>query len=497
MLRHWALVACVGLAALGHESAPAVVSVSPSSGSGAGRTFTFIYADPDGGPDIAMTEVAIVSGTELTGRHACNFYAGADRIWLRDDDDRAWIGPVTAGAPASLRNSQCAVAAASFALLPSGDRLTMTVTVTFAAAFAGAKTIFTKVTDAAGQATEWVAAGTWTAAALNPAPEVVTSSCPDPSSDPIYSVVDIPEQNGRSMRRIVTPACYPVHSHYMAFEGMFLDDRRPLPVMGRTAGHFEVIFVFVDTEANRQKLLDNAAVPASVKAEVAAGRVREALTDLLVTYTPAAVMAGVRREAAGVAEFSYAVALANAGHAFLELNDPGLGFAGYDAVVFLDDLGAASGIGVRRWPWQRHLFHGRDGGYFLNLDPRALTPALFGHELLGRNLPVLLSEYLVGERAIVVEGGVTYDRTPIINPRTGENLEPLVRAYEGKTPIANYIAGYTDVDGDGMVDAIDPEITPTADNVDGDFIPDRFDPDLRVNHRPFSWLYAERGGRAP
>jgi hypothetical protein len=37
-------------------------------------------------------------------------------------------------------------------------------------------------------------------------------------------------------------------------------------------------------------------------------------------------------------------------------------------------------------------------------------------------------EHVIGERTLVAEGGVTYDRTPVINPRTGEDLEPLMRA---------------------------------------------------------------------
>ncbi|MSO45603.1 MAG: hypothetical protein EXQ59_02380 [Acidobacteria bacterium] len=92
-------------------------------------------------------------------------------------------------------------------------------------------------------------------------------------------------------------------------------------------------------------------------------------------------------------------------------------------------------------------------------------------------------------------GRHTYDRTPIVNPRTGENIEPLIRANEGKISIGVYLAGYADVDGDGIVDCLDPVITPTSDNVDGDFVPDRFDPDLRVDHHPYSWMYATRGGR--
>ena len=493
---HWVLAASLGISTIAHGGGPTVISVSPSSRTGAGGSLSFVYSDPDGGSDITLVEVAIVSGTELSGRHACNFYAGGNRLWLRDDGDSAWLGPVTGGSQATLRNSQCAVAAASFKMSPSSDRLTVTVTVTFSMPFVGTKSVFTKATDALGQASDWTPAGRWQVTPLNPGLEVVSSSCVDSSNEATYTVLDTLEQGGRSMRRIITPSCYPRHSHYVTFEGAFLDDGRPLPMMGRTAGHFEVLLVFVDTDDNRQRLVDNAAIPDSVRAKVANGRFLEGVTGLAASYTPAAVMAGVRPEAVGAVSFGFTAVVSSSARRDLEQHDGGLGFANYDAVALIDEMGPA-GLGVRRWPWARHVFDGRNGGYYLNLSPRALTQALLGHELLGRNLPTLLSEYLLGERTLVLEGGVTYDRTPLINPRTGENIEPLTRAYEGKTPVATYIGGYADVDGDGVIDCVDPEITPTADNVDGDFIPDRFDPDLRVNHRPYSWLYADRAAGPP
>ena len=493
----WFLVAYAGVAMFAHHGGPSVVAVNPASAAGAGRVFSFTYSDPDGGADIAMAEVAIVSGSELTGRRSCNFYAGGNRVWLRDDGDTTWLGPAQAGAASTLRNSQCGVAAASLLLAPSGHTLTMNVAVTFTTSFVGAKTIFAKATDQSGFASDWTQLGTWSVTPLNPGLEVVTSSCADSARDGEYAVRIFNPDEWRLFRMQMTPDCYPVHTQYMAKEGWFLDDGRPLPVMGRTVGHFDVLFVYLDSEINRQKLLDNPTLPASARAKVAAGEVKEALTELLATYTPAAVMAGVRPQASAVVDFTYTVALTNASRRSLLTDDAGLGFARYDAVVLVDDLGTFSGMGVVRWPSGRHLFNASGGGITLNLDPRAMTPALFGRELLGRNLPGLLSEYVMGEPTLVVENGVTYDRTPVTNPRTGENIEPLIRGNAGQTPVGHYIAGYTDVDGDGVVDAIDPEIAPTADNVDGDFIPDRFDPDLRVNHRPFSWLHADRGVRAP
>lgn len=498
MTRRAALCLCLCLCSSGGPAVaagPEVVAVSPGAGAGAGRTFTFTYSDADGASDIDATEAVIVSGTDLTGVDACFVHASGNAFWLRDDTNGAWMGPAAAGSTARLANTQCALSAATSSISASGNNVTVTVTLTFAVSFAGTKTIYMIGADRAGLSSGWLEAGTWKVTPLNPAMDVVSSSCADPSKDAQYSLQIISEQGGRVSKMVTTPSCFPAHAFYSFQEGYFLD-RRPLPIMGRTSGRFDVLFVFVDTEVNRQTLLDNSSLSESVKVKVGMGRIREALEELLASYTPPAVMEGLRRAAADAVEFTFSVALSRSPHAELELRDGGLGFARHDAVVLLDDLGRFSGIGVRRWPWQRHLFHARDGGYFLNIDPGALTPGLFGNELLRRNVPTLLSEYLIGERTLVREGNITFDRTPIVNPRTGENIEPLVRAYEGKTSIGVYLAGYADVDGDGVTDCIDPYITPTADNVDGDFIPDRFDPDLRFDHRPYSWMLAARTGAA-
>jgi hypothetical protein len=477
---------------------PNVVSLSPGSGVGAGRTFTFAYSDPDGASDIATTEGLIVSGTDLVGLNACYFFTAGNQVWLRDDGHSAWIGPMTAGRSETVSNSQCTLAAAGSSIAASGNSLVTTVTVTFTASFAGPKTIYMRATDRAGLASDFIQGGTWTVSPLNPGMNVVTSSCADSSRDGALAIRTVTEQGGKVSAQVIMPDCFRTYANYLPQEGYFLDgDRHPLPIMGRTCGHFDLLIAFVDTDFNRRKLLDNSSIPASIKEKIADGRIQEALTELFATYTTTAVVSGFRLQAnaAKVVDFSFSVGVTHLTQRALDLTDGGLGFARYDAVVVLDDMGSISAHGVERWPSQltRPLFHGRDGSFFLHIDPLQLTPALFGHELLHRNLPVLLKEYQIGNRTLVREGNVTYDRTPVINLRTGEDIEPLIRAYEGKTPLVEYIGGFGDVDGDGVVDCVDPEITPTADNVDGDFIPDRFDPDLRFDHRPYSWMYAARG----
>jgi len=475
---------------------PRVVAVSPGAGSGAASAFRFFYSDADGAADISAVEAVIVGGG-LTGVHACFVHASAGQFWLRNDANTAWLGPVAAGTPGRVANGQCLLAASGSSMAASGTSLVVTVALTFAAGFAGAKDTYMEATDRGGVSSGWLQAGTWTVRPMNPQPDVVTPSCADASREAEYAIQLTSEQAGRVSRIVYSPSCFPVYSTYLPHEGLFLD-RRPLPVMGRVSGHFDILIAFTDTEVNRRELVENTYIAASVKQQIQAGRIREGLEELFRSYTPAAVMEGIGRRAAAAVDFSFTVGITRLSRFELEFTDDGLGFARYDAVVLLDDLVTFSGLGVRRWPgnprglFSPHVFDARRTGVILNIDPGALFPGLFGNELLRRNMPNLLVEYQIGERTLVREGTVLYDRTPVVNPRTGENIEPLARATEGKTSISEYLKGYADVDGDGIVDCLDPEITPTADNVDGDFIPDRFDPDLRFDHRPYLWMFAAR-----
>ena len=470
--------------------------MEPLLGEGAGRVFTFVFSHPSGGSAIDTVQALVATGSTVSGVNNCYFFAQGNSLWLRNDAHTEWLGPITAGTSTSVSNSQCAVFASGFSLTASGNNLTLTVPVTFAPSFAGAKTIYTRATDRAGVVSDLVQAGAWTAAALNPAFDVVTSSCADPASDPLLGATTSTEQQGRVLKFLVSPNCFPAYSNLAPPEGWFMEnDRRPLPTMGRTCGHFDILVAFIDTDGNRRKLHDNADVPAAVKAEIDEGRIHDALTDLFATYTMDRLILGLTsKNAAKALGFTFSVATTTLTQRQLETSDGGLRFARHDAVLVLDNMGAITAHGIERWPGSltQPLFDGNGGGFFLHIDPQLVTPAVFTHELLHRNVPWGLKEYLYGEKTLVVENGVTYDRTPIINPRTGENIEPVLRSYAGAVPIAEYIAGLADVDGDGVPDCIDPVITPTPDNVDGDFIPDRFDPDLTFNHRPYSWMYANR-----
>lgn len=474
--------------------------VSPQTGVGAGRTFNFVFEDGNGASEIATAE-ALISKTE-SAVNACYFYASDGQLWLRNDQNTAWHGPITPGMPETMENSYCRIFAAGSSIAVDGDRLTMTVAIAFDNRFPGEKTIYARGTERDGRSSDWVKGGAWTVTPLDPRMDLVTSWCADPSKDSqTDKVTTVSDQDGNIATQAWYPSCFPFYTVGGPQEGYFVEDSvRPLPIMGRTCGHFNVLFVFIDTDANRRKLLDSTFMPDSAKAKVIAGNVEAALTEFLQSFTPQTVTAGFRSPLASTAvTFSFSVVTTHITRHDLWWDDGGLGFAKFDAAVLVDDLSPVSGIGVRRWPWivgqsSNPIFNGRDGSFFLELDPYWLSPGLFGNELLRRNVPLLLKEYQVGKTTLTVINGVTYADAPVINPRTGEDIAHLTDAPEAKIPTYEYIMGLGDLDHDGIVDCLDPEITPTPDNIDGDFIPDRLDPDLKVVHKPYSWMWAERGG---
>jgi len=136
------------------------VSVSPSSGSAATQQFTFVWSDTSGFGDI--TGAAVLFNTSINGQGACFFVLDpVHRNLFFADDSGSNFSVLPVGSAGSVGNSQCTLQGSSTALTGSGNNLTLTVTVTFQHAFAGAKSTFMWVQNAAGTA-NWQNMGNWT-----------------------------------------------------------------------------------------------------------------------------------------------------------------------------------------------------------------------------------------------------------------------------------------------------------------------------------------------
>ena len=164
------------------NEAPAPVSVTPSSGSGSGTSFTFAYTDPNGFTDIRWTEMAF--GTSLTPVASC--YLHLDRVTgnlqLANDAGSDWVGTKTLGTVTSLQNSQCSIDLSASMASGSANSLTVTLTVTFKASFAGAKSVFMQALDMGGLPAGWFAKGSYTAVPSGLDPPVPISATPSSGS---------------------------------------------------------------------------------------------------------------------------------------------------------------------------------------------------------------------------------------------------------------------------------------------------------------------------
>jgi len=107
---------------------PVDVSVTPSSASlptSTKLTITSKYADPDGYADLADCRLLIKESS--AGDHApyVRYDANANKLYVRDDDDTAWLGGYSPGTAFTIENSYCRLYCAQ--TIVSGSASTLTV----------------------------------------------------------------------------------------------------------------------------------------------------------------------------------------------------------------------------------------------------------------------------------------------------------------------------------------------------------------------------------
>ena len=142
---------------------PATVSVTPSSGSGASQTFALQYSDTAGASSLTQVWAYFNATLANPASNACMLYynTATNQINLLSDNATAWM-PATLGTATTLQNSQCSLNVATATVAPSGNILTLNVTVTFQPAFAGAKNVYLHSVDVSGSNSGWQQLGAWT-----------------------------------------------------------------------------------------------------------------------------------------------------------------------------------------------------------------------------------------------------------------------------------------------------------------------------------------------
>ncbi|HYW48702.1 MAG TPA: VCBS repeat-containing protein [Bryobacteraceae bacterium] len=145
---------------------PAPASNAPTSGAGSSQAFTFTFSDGSGYQNLSVVDVLINSA--LDGRQACYIAfvpsgANSGSVFLIDNAGDAggpYQGLVLPGG-GSISNGQCTISGAGSSVSGSGYDLTLTLSITFSASFAGNKVVYTSAQDKSGTNSGWQALGTW------------------------------------------------------------------------------------------------------------------------------------------------------------------------------------------------------------------------------------------------------------------------------------------------------------------------------------------------
>lgn len=159
------------------NQAPSGLTVLPASGGGARQLFTIQFADPDGGGDLEEAGVTVGHAPAAHSTCTLSFQRGVNRILLADDAGSAW-SEVAPGAGTTLANSQCVLRSATSSFNVSGTVWTIVADIEFAAAWSGAKGIFLRAADSAGNARVWTAAGTYLVGGMAGSPPGLSSLSP-------------------------------------------------------------------------------------------------------------------------------------------------------------------------------------------------------------------------------------------------------------------------------------------------------------------------------
>lgn len=145
---------------------PGVGASAPSSGSSAagnGQVFTFTYSSPAGAS--YLNEVLALWNGVVASGGGCfvQYFVATNTLYLANDAGNGETGPpLTPGSAGTLSNSQCAINGVGSSVFSLGNTLSLTLSVDFAAAFAGTHNIFGYSLDNSNQGSGWLQLGDWT-----------------------------------------------------------------------------------------------------------------------------------------------------------------------------------------------------------------------------------------------------------------------------------------------------------------------------------------------
>jgi len=144
------------------EAAPQIGTVSPMSGAGRSQAFHVVVSHPAGATVISDLQVLIDETMTASGSGACWIDVNPLKsVAVRKEDGSGWLPSVRIGSAETAVNSKCRVDAGGVKVETKDTELTVTLPVTFAAAFKGAKRVWV-VASGPSKHSGWQERGAWT-----------------------------------------------------------------------------------------------------------------------------------------------------------------------------------------------------------------------------------------------------------------------------------------------------------------------------------------------
>ena len=144
------------------EAAPRIGEVSPMNGAGRSQAFRVVASHPGGATAIVDLQVLIDEKMTATGSGACwSDFNSLRTVAVRKEDGSGWLPSVRIGSADTAVGSKCSIDAGGVKVETKGTELTVTLPVTFAAAFKGAKKVWV-VASGPRKHSGWQERSAWT-----------------------------------------------------------------------------------------------------------------------------------------------------------------------------------------------------------------------------------------------------------------------------------------------------------------------------------------------
>jgi hypothetical protein len=201
------------------QQMPVPQSVSPSSGSGSNGTFVATYDDANGAADMAGAYVLVHSQVRADAGCFIHYNRAAGTVQLLNDSASAWSSAAVAGSSSTLSNSQCRIDVAGVRAPVSGNRLQLTLPITFTSAFSGSRNVYLLAIDAAGNNSNWYLKGSWMVSGVQAAPRPVSLT---PSTGTGVSATFTGTYSDANGAADIAGAYFLIHSQIRADAGCFI-----------------------------------------------------------------------------------------------------------------------------------------------------------------------------------------------------------------------------------------------------------------------------------